>query len=216
MKKIIILLTIIIFSINSAYSQVINAELEDIIKIGIEKNQDLRIKRLELEAANKDIKVANKLKNPQIQSNVVMGNVALGNSSQAGIAIPIEIAKRSERKRAATKAYEVKETELKQFEHSFKLQIMKAYFDILYAALIVKINEVNVMPVNYKKLWILLIEKHITKVQLRKSAKLSPATLTKLNKNEYVSMEILTRICGVLRCDIGDIVEVELPEDKHD
>ena len=72
------------------------------------------------------------------------------------------------------------------------------------------------MPVNYKKLWILLIEKHITKVQLRKSAKLSPATLTKLNKNEYVSMEIFTRICGVLRCDIGDIVEVELPEDKHD
>lgn len=72
------------------------------------------------------------------------------------------------------------------------------------------------MPVNYKKLWILLIEKHVTKAQLRKNAKLSPATLTKLNKNEYVSMEILTRICGVLRCDIGDIVEVELPEDKHD
>ena len=141
MKKIIILLTIIIFSINSAYSQVINAELEDIIKIGIEKNQDLRIKRLELEAANKDIKVANKLKNPQIQSNVVMGNVALGNSSQAGIAIPIEIAKRSERKRAATKAYEVKETELKQFEHSFKLQIMKAYFDILYAKSVYKIQQ---------------------------------------------------------------------------
>ena len=141
MKKIIILLTIIIFSINSAYSQVINAELEDIIKIGIEKNQDLKIKRLELEAANKDIKVANKLKNPQIQSNVVMGNVALGNSSQAGIAIPIEIAKRSERKRAATKAYEVKETELKQFEHSFKLQIMKAYFDILYAKSVYKIQQ---------------------------------------------------------------------------
>lgn len=82
--------------------------------------------------------------------------------------------------------------------------------------LIVQINEVNVVSVNYKKLWILLIEKHITKAQLRKCAKLSPATLTKLNKNEYVSMEILTRICGVLRCDIGDIVEVELPEDKHD
>ena len=65
------------------------------------------------------------------------------------------------------------------------------------------------MPVNYKKLWILLIEKHITKAQLRQSANLSPATLTKLNKNEYVSMEILTRICAVLDCDIGDIVEIE-------
>lgn len=65
------------------------------------------------------------------------------------------------------------------------------------------------MPISYKKLWILLIEKHITKAQLRKIANLSPATLTKLNKNEYVSMEILTRICGVLDCDIGDVVEIE-------
>lgn len=72
------------------------------------------------------------------------------------------------------------------------------------------------MPVNYKKLWILLIEKHLTKAQLRKDAKLSPATLTKLNKNEYVSLEILTRICAVLNCDIGDIVEVEVSEDSHD
>lgn len=65
------------------------------------------------------------------------------------------------------------------------------------------------MHVSYKRLWILLIERHITKPQLRKYANLSPSTLTKLNKNEYVSMEILTRICGVLDCDIGDIVEIE-------
>ena len=112
MKKIVLLLVAILTLTTPLCAQVINAELEDIIKVGIEKNQDIKIKRLELEAAQKDIKVANRLKNPQIQSNVVMGNVALGNSSQAGIAIPIEIAKRSERKRAATKAYEVKETQI--------------------------------------------------------------------------------------------------------
>lgn len=77
-------------------------------------------------------------------------------------------------------------------------------------------KEVESMPINYKKLWILLIEKHITKAQLRRDAKLSPATLTKLNKNEYVSMEILTRICGLLKCDIGDIVEVEFRGGLHD
>lgn len=64
------------------------------------------------------------------------------------------------------------------------------------------------MPVDYKKLWILLIEKDITKPQLRQIASLSPATLTKLNKNEHVSMEILTRICQALQCNIGDIVDV--------
>ncbi len=65
------------------------------------------------------------------------------------------------------------------------------------------------MPVTYKKLWIMLIEKNITKAQLRQIAGLSQSTLTKLNKNEYVSMDILTRICEALECDFGDIVEID-------
>lgn len=64
------------------------------------------------------------------------------------------------------------------------------------------------MLVDYKKLWILLIEKHITKPQLRQMVNLSPATLTKLNKNELVSMEVIVRICKLLECDIGDVVEI--------
>lgn len=66
------------------------------------------------------------------------------------------------------------------------------------------------MPVEYKKLWIMLIEKGITKPQLRKMASLSPATMTKLNKNAYVSMEVLARICKALGCDFGDVVEMVL------
>lgn len=64
------------------------------------------------------------------------------------------------------------------------------------------------MPVDYKKLWILLIEKNITKPQLRKAANISPSTFTKLNKNEFVAMDVLVRICKTLDCDFGDIVEV--------
>lgn len=66
------------------------------------------------------------------------------------------------------------------------------------------------MPIEYKKLWILLIEKGISKQQLRVIAGLSPATMTKLNKNHFVSMEILVRICKALECNIGDIVDVML------
>lgn len=62
--------------------------------------------------------------------------------------------------------------------------------------------------VDYKKLWILLLEKKITKPQFRTKLGLSSATMTKLNKNEFVSMEIIVRICKMLDCDIGDIVEV--------
>lgn len=70
-----------------------------------------------------------------------MGNVAMGNSSQAGLAVPIEVMKRGLRKKAAIETYSIKQTELKQFEHNFKLQIMKAYFDVLYAKSVYKIQQ---------------------------------------------------------------------------
>lgn len=66
------------------------------------------------------------------------------------------------------------------------------------------------MGVNYSKLWIMLIQKSITKPQFRTLAKLSPATFTKLNKNQTVSMEVIVRICQTLRCNIGDIMDIEL------
>lgn len=63
------------------------------------------------------------------------------------------------------------------------------------------------MSIEYKKLWIMLIQKGITKQQLRQMAELSPATMTKLNKDQYVSMEMLVKICRALDCNIGDIVD---------
>ena len=64
------------------------------------------------------------------------------------------------------------------------------------------------MSVSYKKLWKLLIDYNMNKSDLAKLAKISPNTIAKLGKNETVSMDILVRICEVLKCDIGDIVEV--------
>lgn len=64
------------------------------------------------------------------------------------------------------------------------------------------------MLVDYRKLWILLIEKNMTKPQLRKATNVSPSIFTKLNKNELVAMDVLVKICRVLDCDFGDIVEI--------
>ena len=63
--------------------------------------------------------------------------------------------------------------------------------------------------VDYKKLWIVLIQKNMSKTQLRKMADISPSTFTKLNKNELVSMDVLVRICRVLDCDFGDLIHYE-------
>ena len=70
------------------------------------------------------------------------------------------------------------------------------------------------MSISYKKLWILLAQKEISKAELRKRLKISPSTLTKLNKNEYISLSILVKICEELNCDIGDIMEVTKSEEK--
>lgn len=64
------------------------------------------------------------------------------------------------------------------------------------------------MGVKYNKLWKLLIDHEMSRVELRIAAQMSPNTLAKLGKNEDVSLDVLKRICGVLQCDIGDIMEV--------
>lgn len=61
------------------------------------------------------------------------------------------------------------------------------------------------MNISYKKLWIELIKRDIKKSDLRKITGLSAGTITKLNKNEHVSIAVLLSICDVLKCDFGDI-----------
>ncbi len=64
------------------------------------------------------------------------------------------------------------------------------------------------MTLNYNKLWKLLIDKGMTKTEMRLKADISTTTLAKLGKNETVSMEVLLKICKVLDCNVGDIMDV--------
>lgn len=64
------------------------------------------------------------------------------------------------------------------------------------------------MKISYKKLWMLLIQRDITKVMLRRDLGIAPGTMSKLNKGEEVALSVLLRICEYLDCDIGDICEV--------
>lgn len=62
------------------------------------------------------------------------------------------------------------------------------------------------MAVSYKKLWIKLAEREMSRAELRKMAEIAPNTMTKLVKNEYVAMPVLDKICGALNVDYGDIM----------
>lgn len=69
------------------------------------------------------------------------------------------------------------------------------------------------MAISYNKLWKLLIDKKMTQADLRRAADIAPNTMTKLRRDEAVSLAILARTCEVLGCDIGDIMEF-VPEEK--
>ena len=72
------------------------------------------------------------------------------------------------------------------------------------------------MAVSYKKLFHLLIEKDMTNAQLMKQAGFSANIITRLNRNEYVSMESLENICRVMNCGVDDILEFIYKEETED
>lgn len=63
------------------------------------------------------------------------------------------------------------------------------------------------MAISYNKLWKLLIDKKMTAAELRKQAEIAPNTLTRMKKDQEVTMQVLERICNVLNTNFGDVVE---------
>lgn len=70
------------------------------------------------------------------------------------------------------------------------------------------------MRVSYKKLWILLAHREMSKAELRKLAGLAPATFTKLRRNQEVALSVLLKIAEVLDCDVGDMMNF-VKDDDH-
>ena len=67
------------------------------------------------------------------------------------------------------------------------------------------------MAISYNKLWKLLIDRKMSKADLRRAAGIAPNTMTKLNRDEEVSMTVLIKICTALGANIGDIMDL-IPE----
>ena len=64
------------------------------------------------------------------------------------------------------------------------------------------------MTVRYDKLWSLMKTNNMKKSELAKAAEISQSTMTKLNQDRVVSMDVMLRLCKIFHCDIGDIMEV--------
>ena len=69
------------------------------------------------------------------------------------------------------------------------------------------------MAISYNKLWKLLVDKKMSKADLRKAAGIAPNTMTRLRRDEEVTLTVLHKICVTLEVDIGEIMEF-LPEEN--
>lgn len=72
------------------------------------------------------------------------------------------------------------------------------------------------MKISYKKLWKILIDKEMRKLDLQRVAGISSTSVAKLAKGENVNTDILVKICKALECDTSDIMEIEQDVQEDD
>ncbi len=65
-----------------------------------------------------------------------------------------------------------------------------------------------VKTITYKRLWKLLIDRDMTKQDLKKVTGISTASIAKLGKQENITTSVLIKICEGLNCDLVDIMEL--------
>lgn len=84
--------------------------------------------------------------------------------------------------------------------------------------IIIKYTQEGVMAVSYNRLWKLLVDRKMSKADLRKASGVAPNTMTKLRRDEEVTLTVLGKICSTLNVDYGDIMEYidERDDEEHD
>lgn len=70
-------------------------------------------------------------------------------------------------------------------------------------------NDKNEIKVTYSPLWKLLIDRKMTKSELRNKTHIAASTFTKMNNDQMVSMDVIARICDELQCTFDDVVQIE-------
>ena len=71
------------------------------------------------------------------------------------------------------------------------------------------------MAISYNKLWKLLVDKKMSKADLRRATGIAPNTMTKLRRDEEVTLMVLNKICAALNANIGDIMDFVQEEEKR-
>lgn len=152
MKRFFVFILLLISTISPIYavdsSKLAHSEsdrhkitLEEAMNMALEGNIELQEQRKNLGISEYAVKKAAAFKNPQFQSNLLMGPIARGNSSQIGLMLPVEVLKRGERKKAALSELDYTQNKIKDYEFKLKLRVRTSYFNLLVAKSELKILE---------------------------------------------------------------------------
>lgn len=152
MKRFFVFLLLIICTISPIYavdssklahsgSDKYKITLEEAINMALEGNIELQEQRKNLGISKYAVKKAAAFKNPQLQTNLLIGPIAKGNSSQIGLMLPIEVLKRGERKKAALSELNYTQNKIKDYEFKLNLRVRTSYFNLLIAKSELKILE---------------------------------------------------------------------------
>ena len=96
------------------------------------------------------------------------------------------------------------------FDDSLSLYLHRLDISKFFGTMVVFNTKGMLMSVSYNGLWKLMIDKKLNKKDLMKKLGISSATIAKMSKGENVSMDVLQKICGLLECNIGDVVSFQL------
>ena len=133
-KSILVILLIYGISLNvSAIEDIKPISMQDALKVAIENSIELEKQKINVNIAKNDIKVANRLQNPSLDSYWNMGNAGLGNPHSVGITQLIEVLKRKYRKKSAIASYEVSEENARYQNFDLKMDVREAYINLVSA-----------------------------------------------------------------------------------
>ena len=145
MRKVLIIILIFILSNGFCYSQEADnckkVTLQQAIDLALENNQELQSQRLEINKAKNSIKIVNRFQNPYLQLFFNRGKAATDNPNNFGLIQPIEIAKRSPRKKLAQSQLDLVQKNVAFAEFNLRIDVRQAYVEVVAAKSILKILE---------------------------------------------------------------------------
>lgn len=133
-KSVLAIILIYGISLNvSAIEDIKPISMQDALKVAIENSIELEKQKINVNIAKNDIKVANRLQNPSLDSYWNMGNAGLGNPHSVGITQLIEVLKRKYRKKSAIASYEVSKENARYQNFDLKMDVREAYINLVSA-----------------------------------------------------------------------------------